>query len=67
MDSRFNEKIYRWSLTATPGKWYRLDSLQMDRDIFIDAIKYLIECGEPLEFNNDYSKVRRELKIDWTD
>lgn len=63
MDKRFNKRIHDWSLKAPPGKWYSMDRMEMPREEFIDAVKFLIDRGYPLEFNADYTKVRREM--DW--
>lgn len=35
------------------------DIAKKDPKSFVEAVKYIIDCGEQFEFNKDYSKVKR--------
>jgi len=39
--------------------WIDINKISKQPKKFIEAVKFLIDCGKPYEFNSNYTKVRR--------
>lgn len=61
----FNGEIYEWSLRMKVGVWVSAEKTKMDKQEFINAISYLIACGEPLLFNNEMTAITRIVPFDF--
>lgn len=55
------DRIYNFFNKEDPWKEFNLIDITTDRDKFIKAIKHIIDTGRlpELEFNNDYTKIRK--------
>lgn len=60
----FNAEIYEWTKKMKTGVFISVEKTKMDRQEFINAIIYLIACGEPLIFNNEKTAFKK-LEINY--
>ena len=55
----FNEGIYKWAMEMEFDKYLSTEKIKMDREEFINCIRYLNDNGIGFQFSGDMSKVKR--------
>lgn len=55
----YEEKLLDDLLLLEPNRWYRVDN-RPDCKKLTEAVKSMIDKGEPFEFSNDYTKIRMQ-------
>lgn len=58
------DKLYNDLDKSIPGKWYWLHTNQYGKDVMTDVIKLKIDNGGDFEFNNEYTKFRKNIPFD---
>lgn len=55
-----SQRMYHWKeIVSLPAlKWVKIKGRE-DYDIFVQNVKFFIDCGEELEFSKDYGRVRK--------
>lgn len=47
-------------MVMTLNKWYLIKPNSMTMEEAVNALKYLIDCGEPLVFNEAFTMIKKE-------
>lgn len=58
--SDFRKEVYEWYLVMTLNKWYLIKPKTLTMEESVNALKYLIDCGEPLVFNDAFTMIKKE-------